>query len=66
MPNVKRLTVSVTRLGWEGGFALKTGVRASHEKLKKRGAYPKSGARCVGHALTDQTPCFLPPRLPTG
>ena len=28
------LTARVTRLGWEGGFALETGFRASQEKLK--------------------------------
>ena len=42
-----RLTVGVTRLGWEGGFALETGFRASQKHAQKRGAYPKSGARCV-------------------
>ena len=41
------LTVRVTRLGWEGGVALETEVRASQENAKKRGAYPKSGARIV-------------------
>ena len=41
-------TVGVTRLGWEGGLALETGFRASQKMLKKRGAYPKSGARIVG------------------
>ena len=42
-----RLTASVTRLGWEGGFTLETGVRRSQENAEKRGAYPKSGARIV-------------------
>ena len=60
-----RPTARVTRLGWEGGFAAETEKTQSHEMLKKRGAYPKSGARIVGHALTDQNPYFLPPRLPT-
>ena len=44
---VKRPTAGVTRLGWEGGFAIETGVRRSQENAKKRGAYPKSGARIV-------------------
>jgi hypothetical protein len=43
-----RPTAGVTRLGWEGGFTLETGVRESQENAKKRGAYPKSGARIVG------------------
>jgi hypothetical protein len=36
-----------TRLGWEGGFAAETEFRRSQEDAKKRGAYPKSGARIV-------------------
>jgi hypothetical protein len=47
------LTAGVARLGREGGFALETGFRASQKKLKKRAAYPKSGARCVGQGLED-------------
>jgi len=48
---LQRPTVSVTRLGWEGEFALETGFRQSQEHAQKRGAYPKSGARIVSLRL---------------
>ena len=51
---MKRPTAGVTRLGWEGGCAVETGFRASQENAKKRGAYPKSGARCVGRLCVAQ------------
>jgi hypothetical protein len=41
-----RPTARITRLGWEGRFACETGFRPSQEHVKKRGAYPKSGA-CI-------------------
>ena len=50
--NLMRLTARVTRLGWEGGVALETGFHRSQENAKKRGAYPKSGARIVRRCLT--------------
>ena len=55
----KRLTVGVTRLGWEGGFALETGFRRSQKHAQKRGAYPKSGARIVSPLLNLKA-IFLP------
>jgi len=50
----KRLTACVTRLGWEGGLALETGLRSSQKKAPKTGAYPKSGARCVSPLFAFQ------------
>jgi hypothetical protein len=47
MTNVNRPTARVSRLGWEGGLAVETEKTQSHENAKKRGAYPKSAARCV-------------------
>ena len=52
----RRLTVCVTRLGWERGSALETGFRPTQKKAQKRGAYPKSGARCVGPRLGKCVP----------
>jgi hypothetical protein len=45
---LQRLTASVTRLGWEGRFTLERDSLKAKKTLKKRGAYPKSGARLVG------------------
>jgi hypothetical protein len=53
------LTARVTRLGWEGGFALETGKTQSQEHAKKRAAYPKSGARIVGRTHGMQDSMFL-------
>jgi hypothetical protein len=49
---VERPTARVTRLGWERGLAVETGFRRSQENAKKRGAYPKSGARIVGRSYS--------------
>ena len=38
----------VTRFGRERGLALETGSRESQKTAQKRGADPRSGARCVG------------------
>ena len=38
-----RLTARVTRLGWEGGAAIETGFRQSHEKAQKTRGLPQVG-----------------------
>jgi len=42
-------------LGVERGFALETGFRESRKHAQKRGAYPKSGARCVRRNPTEKS-----------
>src|SRR5689334_17168274 len=38
-----RLTACVTRLGWEGGFAIETGCRRSHGNYLKTRGVPRVG-----------------------
>ena len=54
-----RLTACVTRLGWEGGVAVEMGFLQSQENVKKRSAYPKSGARIVGTLLGWEPPSAI-------
>ena len=51
----KSLTARVTRLGWEGESLSKRDSTQARKKLKKRGAYPKSGARIVRQGCDSQT-----------